>query len=78
MKTKRRVGGKKHAVREAPAGYGNGAIVLYQAPDGSVSMDVRLKEETLWLNLNQIAALFDRDKSGHFQAPGQCIPRGRT
>ncbi len=63
MKTKRSVSGKKHAVREAPGEYENGAIVLYQAPDGGMSIDVRLKEETLWLSLNQISTLFDRDKS---------------
>ena len=40
-----------------------GEIVLYQAPDGSVSLDVRLDRETIWLNLNQLAALFERDKS---------------
>ncbi|MFX5046104.1 hypothetical protein ABTC39_19620, partial [Acinetobacter baumannii] len=40
-----------------------GEIVFYQAPDGSVALDVRLVRETLWLNLNQMAALFERDKS---------------
>ncbi len=40
-----------------------GEIVLYQAPDGTVSLDVRLDRETIWLNLNQLAALFERDKS---------------
>lgn len=40
-----------------------GEIVLYQAPDGKVRLDVRLERETIWLNLNQMAALFERDKS---------------
>ncbi len=40
-----------------------GEIVIYHAPDGGVALDVRLEEETLWLSLNQLAALFDRDKS---------------
>ena len=40
-----------------------GEIVLYGAPDGSVRLDVRLEKETVWLDLNQIAALFERDKS---------------
>jgi hypothetical protein len=40
-----------------------GEIVLYQAADGGVQLDVRLEQETLWLNLNQMAELFDRDKS---------------
>lgn len=40
-----------------------GEIIFYHAPDGTVSLDVRLDRETIWLNLNQMAALFDRDKS---------------
>ena len=40
-----------------------GEVVLYGAPDGSVRLDVRLEMETIWLDLSQIAALFERDKS---------------
>lgn len=40
-----------------------GEIVIYQTQDGQTSIDVRLENETLWLNLNQIASLFGRDKS---------------
>ena len=40
-----------------------GEIVLYSAPDGTAAVDVRLEANTLWLNLNQIGLLFDRDKS---------------
>lgn len=40
-----------------------GDMVIYQAPDGSVELDVRLEKESIWLNLNQLAKLFDRDKS---------------
>jgi hypothetical protein len=40
-----------------------GEIVLYQSPDGKTALDVRLEGETLWLNLNQMAGLFERDKS---------------
>ncbi len=40
-----------------------GELVFYQAPDGSVKMDVRLERESLWLSLNQMAELFERDKS---------------
>ncbi len=38
-------------------------ISLYQAEDGKISVDVNIKDETIWLNLNQIAELFGRDKS---------------
>ena len=40
-----------------------GEVVLFGAPDGSVRLEVRLEKETVWLDLNQIAALFERDKS---------------
>ena len=39
-----------------------GEIVLYQ-PDNSIRLDVRVENETVWLSLNQMANLFDRDKS---------------
>ncbi|GHT02865.1 hypothetical protein AGMMS49525_07020 [Bacteroidia bacterium] len=35
-------------------------IVLYQ-PDSSVNLEVRLENETVWLNRQQLALLFDRD-----------------
>jgi len=38
-------------------------ILVYEAPDGKVRVDVRLDRETVWLSLNQIAELFGRDKS---------------
>ena len=36
-------------------------IVIYQDKDKKI--EVSLKEETIWLSLNQIAQLFDKDKS---------------
>lgn len=44
---------------EAPGG----EVLLYEAPDGQVRVDVRLDRETVWLSLNQMADLFGRDKS---------------
>lgn len=35
-------------------------IILYQ-PDATLSLDVRVENETVWLNRNQIAVLFGRD-----------------
>ena len=35
-------------------------IILYQ-PNSTLSLDVRVENETVWLNRNQIAILFDRD-----------------
>jgi hypothetical protein len=40
-----------------------GEIILYRSPDGKAALDVRLDGETLWLHLNQLAGLFERDKS---------------
>ena len=49
------------AVRELPADYDK-AVAIYESPKG-VRVDVKLDKETIWLHLNQIAALFERDKS---------------
>lgn len=38
-------------------------IIIYKTKDGKNSVEVKFKAETLWLNLQQIADLFDRDKS---------------
>ena len=38
----------------------NGEIVLYQ-PDDSISIEVRINQNTVWLNRQQLAMLFDRD-----------------
>lgn len=38
----------------------NSEIVIYQ-PDADVKLEVRLNGETVWLNRQQMAVLFDRD-----------------
>jgi len=43
-----------------------GEIVLYQ-PDESLELSVLLENETVWLSLDQMARLFDRDKSVIFR-----------
>ena len=35
-------------------------MILYQ-PDETLKLDVRVENEEVWLNRNQIALLFDRD-----------------
>jgi hypothetical protein len=42
---------------------GRGEIVIYQPGEGGGRLEVRLEHESLWLSLNQIAAVFERDKS---------------
>jgi hypothetical protein len=39
-------------------------FLLYRNPDGEVKVDVLLKDETIWLTINQMAELFGIDKSG--------------
>ena len=41
----------------------HGEIIIYQAEDGLAKIDVRVADETVWLTLDQLAALFGRDKS---------------
>lgn len=38
-------------------------IILYQSDELPEHIEVRLDEDTVWLTLNQIAQLFNRDKS---------------
>jgi prophage maintenance system killer protein len=40
-----------------------GEIIIYQAQDGQTAIDVRLEKETVWLRQEQIAQLFDRERS---------------
>lgn len=41
----------------------NDQIVIYRDNNGEITVDVKLHEETVWLNLNQLSELFGRDKS---------------
>ena len=41
----------------------HGEILLYQSEDGLTKLDVHFENETVWLTLEQMAALFGRDKS---------------
>lgn len=40
-----------------------GQFLVYQAEDGKLKIEVRFQGETVWLSLNQLAELFQRDKS---------------
>jgi hypothetical protein len=41
----------------------HGEMIIYQTEDGMTKIDVNLQNETVWLSLNQMAVLFQRDKS---------------
>lgn len=40
-----------------------GDIVIYQTEDGETKIDVRFVDETIWLSLDQLSVLFERNKS---------------
>ena len=42
---------------------GLGEVILYEASDGEVRLEVRLDRDTVWLSQEQIAALFDVQKA---------------
>ena len=39
------------------------SIIIYQSSDGTTKLDVKMEGETVWLSLEQMAALFDKGKS---------------
>jgi hypothetical protein len=43
--------------------FGSSQVVLYQTEDGKTRIETRFTGETAWLSLNQMAELFQRDKS---------------
>ena len=40
---------------EAP----NGEVLLYEAPDSKVRVDVRLEQDTVWLTQRQMSEIFE-------------------
>ncbi len=40
-----------------------GEIIIYQSEDGHPSIDVHLKDETVWLTQKQISSLFETERS---------------
>ncbi len=38
-----------------------GEIIIYQTSDGETQLDVKLENETVWINRQQMSELFDRD-----------------
>lgn len=41
----------------------NSNIEIYQLEDGKTEINVQLEKDSVWLNLNQVVELFERDKS---------------
>ena len=40
----------------------NSDLLIYQAPDGRIKIDVRLEDETVWLTQAHMAELFGKSK----------------
>jgi len=41
----------------------NSEILIYKNPEGSIKIDVRLEEETVWLSQAQMADLFGKGRT---------------
>ena len=41
----------------------NGEIIIYQNSEGTIKIDVRLEEETVWLTQAQMATLFGKGRT---------------
>lgn len=41
----------------------NSQLVIYQTPDGNISIDVAVQNDTVWLSQGQMSELFDKDQS---------------
>jgi hypothetical protein len=41
----------------------NNEIIIYQAEETSMRLEVRIEDETVWLNIEQISTLFGRDRT---------------
>lgn len=40
----------------------NNQIIIYNTEDGETKIEVRMKNETVWLSQKQMAELFDKDR----------------
>ena len=43
--------------------HGNSEMIIYTAEDGMTKVDVTFDDDTVWLTLDQMCRLFQRDKS---------------
>ena len=51
------------SITRQPISSSKGDIILYQTADGKTNIDVKLENETVWLTKDQMATLFDRDRT---------------
>jgi hypothetical protein len=53
-----------------------GELLIYQNQDGSIKIDVRLEEETVWLSQDQMATLFGKGRSTITEHIGNVFKEG--
>ena len=46
----------------------NSSIIMYTTEDGLTKIETTFDEDTVWLSLDQMAELFQRDKSYYLKA----------
>jgi hypothetical protein len=54
--------GSAHSSANSSKGSG-GELVFYRSPDGMVRLEVQLAQDTVWLTQQQMASLFQRERS---------------
>ena len=60
-----------------PSSPPGGEFLFYQTEDGGIWLQVRVQQETVWLSLNQMAELFQRDKSVISRHIGKVFEEGK-
>ena len=58
------------------ASVNNSEILIYQNPNGSIKIDVRLEDETVWLTQDQMATLFGKGRSTIAEHIGNVFEEG--
>lgn len=53
-----------------------GQMLIYQSPDNSVTIEVRLESETVWLTQQQMAELFQSSRSNIVEHIGNIYAEG--
>ena len=54
----------------------NNQIEIYRSQDGSVQLNVKLENETVWLTQSQMAELFGRDRTVITRHINNCYKEG--
>ena len=54
----------------------NNSIEIYRSQDGSVQLNVKLENETVWLTQSQMAELFGRDRTVITRHINNCYKEG--